>query len=47
MSEGDIKSYMDEFNVNREDAIEGIHDYYDNLDREMQETYQDLLVGIH
>ena len=47
MTEEDIKSYMEEFNVDRETAIDEIYDYYDEKDREMQEVYDDIVRSTH
>lgn len=47
MNEKDIKSYMDEFNVSRDAAIEGIADYYDIEYQKMKETYNDVISSTH
>ncbi|MBZ9622931.1 hypothetical protein G9F71_008695 [Clostridium sp. FP2] len=47
MLESDIQSYMDQFNVDRKAAIEGIEEYYAAEDRKMYETQQDLIRSTH
>lgn len=51
MTEDDIKSYMEQFYVDRETAIkqinEALKNYYKNQEKAMQEVYKDIIKSSH
>jgi len=47
MNEAQIILYMKEFKVSRDDAIEGIEEYYDRLEEATRDTQQDVINSTH
>lgn len=46
ISESDIKSYMDQFKVNREQAIKDIKEIYEEEDKKYRDQMEDIYYGI-
>ena len=47
MNENQINLYMQKFKVSRDEAIEGIEEYYDKFYDEMRDTQQDVINSTH
>jgi len=47
VTETQINMYMDEFKVNRYDAIQAIEEFYDKFEDEMRDTEQDVINSTH